>query len=157
MNFKDVNRIVARAFGINEQKIMSPIKKKDTILARSAAMLITHEVLRASSYRLCHYYKKKSHSTTLHAMTLARNMIDTDKTYRNNYYQALQKCIDFREKWPDRKQRFNLHYRVRAKGMILDTKTKTVSVTQEQARILEDSQLKILLQKHKYAIQFSIL
>jgi DNA-binding transcriptional ArsR family regulator len=157
MTYHDIDRIVARHFNVTVCELRSKSLKERIVLARDASMLLCHEILKASSNRLCRWYDKRSHSTTLRALKVAGNMRDTDKLYRARIVAADQDCREFFTRWPDRKQRFNLHYRVRAKGMILNTKTKTVSITEDQARILEDGQLKKLLIKHNYAIQYSIL
>ena len=157
MTYHDIDRIVARHFGVTVQEIHQDRKPDRIIYARSAAMYLCNRILKTSSKRLCKFYDKASHSTTLNALKTARDLMFSDPAYREKLLKSENECLEFQKAWPLLKQRYNLHYRVRSKGLVLDSKSKTVSITEDQIRILEHTQMQKLLHKHNYSIQFAIL
>jgi len=158
MNHHDIDRIVARYYKVKPAKIHSHSQQDHIILARAAAIRLNHDLLKYSFNRLCRLYDRKSHNTAGNAYRNACNMYDTDKNYRLLYDQAHADALKFLMSWGPKKQRYNLHYRLREKEIRLETKSKTVSITSDQEQLITGSgQLRKLLHKHNYSVQYAIL
>jgi hypothetical protein len=157
MTYLEINDIVARHFGINTGELMT-VRFCD---ARSAANLICVEVLKASTIKLAKWYGKNQHTTPMRAVRSARNLVETDKVFRLIYKAALmevQYTYNAEISKKTIKQIYNLNHRVREKGIIVRTRSRTLSISADHLDdISADSQLKKLLDKHHYAIQLSII
>jgi hypothetical protein len=158
MKYQDTDRIIARNFGVKAKVLHSHSQVDHILLARAAAIKINHDLLKYSFNRLCRLYDRKSHNTAGNAYRNACNMYDTDKRFRAMYDQAHQEAIKFSQNWIPRKQRYNLHYRLREKEIRLETKSRVVSITADQETLISGSrQLKKLLKTHNYSVQYAIL
>ena len=153
---REIDRITARVFGITSKQLRSLSMKRKITDARGVAMFMCNKYIHASSNDLCRIYGKKSHSTTLNSLSRVNGHIDTDKIFRNKI-DEIHKLIS--ESIPHRKeikQIYNLHYRIRQKGLTVDSKKRTVSLPPDEERKIEIGQLKKLLSQHNYIIQYSI-
>jgi len=158
MNYHDVDRLVARNFKIKVQLIHSASHEKHIILARAAAIKINRDLLRLSFTRLSKIYNKKSHNTSSHSYRVANDSIDTDKDFRAKYTKAVEQATKFKESWKPRKQKYNLHFRLREKEIPVDTKSRTISIRPDQEGLITgSSQLKKIIKSHNYQVQYSIL
>lgn len=160
MNFHDINRIVAKHFITTEEDVMSSKIYNTGAHPRAAAMLICNDLLKASTLKLKNWYNKSNHTTPMRAMSTARNLINTDKVFRAKYRAALLECKILLEDEAEKKiikQVYNLNHRVRKKGILVRTRSRTLSCTEMQLNELKDVQLDKLLTKHNYAIQLSII
>lgn len=160
MTYLDVTIIVARHFDTTPDDVMYSTTYNKGTYPRAAAMLICHEVLKASTIKLAKWYSKHQHTTPLRAMNTARNLIKTDRDFRAKFKAALYDVqienLAMLEK-KTIKQVYNLNYRVREKGIVVRTRSRTVSCSVEALEELKDSQLQKLLNTHKYVIQLSII
>lgn len=159
MTHLDINLIVARHFGTTPDELMYSQKYTGSY-PRCAAMLICHEVLKASTLKLRTWYHKNQHTTPMRALRVAHNRIDTDKCFRRLYKASLlevQTAYNLEIEKKTIKQIYNLNHRVREKGIVVRTRSRTLSCTEEQLNDVKDNQLKKLLDNHHYAIQLSIL
>lgn len=158
MNHHDIDRIVARYFKVNPAKMHSHNQQDFILLARAAAIRLNHDLLKYSFNRLCRLYDRKSHNTAGNAYRNACKMYDTDKKFKSKYDRAHDDAVNFLEKWGPKKQRYNLHYRLREKEIHVSTKTRTVSISADQEPLISGSkQLKKLLKQHHYSVQYAIL
>ena len=158
MNYHDVHRIVARCFGLKVKELMSHSQSDQIIKVRSAAIRINHDLLKYSFNRLKRIYGKRSHNTIGNAYRNSCDLYDTDKLYRDLYDKAHAEAVIFLHSWKPRKQRYNLHYRLREKNLPVDSKHRTVSINPEQESLITASgQLKKLLKQHNYSVQYSII
>ena len=158
MNYNDIDRIVARTFKIKVSTIHSNSHKVEVIFARAAAIKLSHDLLKYSFNRLSKVYNKRSHNTAGNAYRVAGNMYDTDPEFRALFDQARNKAKAFLDGWKPRKQRYNLHYRLREKEISVDNKSRTVSISPDQEHLISRSgQLAKLLKQHNYSVQYSIL
>ena len=156
MTYLDINTIVARHFLTTTDKLMQA-RISD---ARSAANLICHEVLNASTIKLASWYNKRQHTTPMRAMRTAKGLIETNTTFRLLYKAAsmeVQAAYNAEIEKKHIKQIYNLNYRVRQKGMSVRTSSRTLSINADQLNEIEGTQLKKLLNKHHYVIQLSII
>jgi len=158
MKYHDVHRIVARSFGMKVKELMSHSQSDQIIKVRSAAIRINHDLLKYSFNRLKRIYGKRSHNTIGNAYRNSCDLYDTDKQYRDLYDKAHAEALVFMNSWAPRKQRYNLHYRLREKNMPVDCKHRTVSINPDQESLITGSgQLRKLLKQHNYSVQYSIL
>jgi len=158
MNFQDVDRIVARNFKVKVMLIHSPSHEKHIILARAAAIKINRDLLKLSFSRLSEIYNKRSHNTASHSYKVANDSYDTDKDFQSKFNQALEQSISFKSTWKSRKQKYNLHYRLREKDILVETKSRTISIRQDQEKLITgSSQLRKIIKSHNYQVQYSIL
>jgi len=182
MTYLEINAIVARHFGISTDDLVQSRKYATGASSRAAAMLICHEVLKASTIKLAKWYGKHQHTTPLRALRICRNLIITDEVYKSNYTAAFEECV--KQHHEDQikeaamkklqqmyeaslqhqeaekkniKQIYNLNHRVRKKGISVRTRSRTLSCSEEQLNEINDTQLSKLLNEHHYAIQLSIL
>ncbi len=159
MTHRDINIIVARHFGTTADLLVSSMKDPDCD-ARAAAYLICHQALGASTIKLAKWYGKHQHTTPMRVMRTANNLIDTDKKFRGKFKSALlevQSTIHAEIEKKTIKQIYNLNHRVREKGIVVRTRSRTLSCTEEQLNDANDLQLRKLLTNHHYTIQLSIL
>lgn len=157
MTPRDVNRVVARHFRISYEMIMKGNDKKRSVPARAAAMLLCRDLLKLSSLKQRKVYGKNAWSTILHNWKLASDLTETDPRYRKHLEDARNELMALQQRQRDRKQEYNLHFRVRKKGIRVQAKDRTIICTEEQAAGLSDRQTMKLIRKHKYAIQLSLL
>lgn len=153
---REIDRITARVFGITSKQLRSPSVKRKITEARFVAMFMCNKYIHASSNDLCRIYGKKSHSTTLNSLSRVNGLIETDKVFQSKINE-IHKLIS--ESTPHRKeikQVYNLHYRLRQKGLTVDPKKRTVSLPPDEESKIEIGQLKKLLSLHNYIIQYSI-
>lgn len=153
---REIDRITARVFGITSSQLRSPSEKRIIAEARHVAMYMCSKHINASSYDLCRLYDKKSHSTTLRSIHLVDDLIETDKVFRVKIEEIHQLIINTTPTRKETKQRYNLNYRIRQKGLKVDIKNRTVSLTPDEESKIEIGQLKKLLSQHNYIIQYSI-
>jgi len=158
MNYHDVDRLVARNFKIKVHLIHSSSHEKHIILARAAAIKINRDLLRLSFVKLSKIYNKRSHNTSSHSYKVANDSIDTDKDFRAKYTKALEEAMTFKATWKPRKQKYNLHYRLREKEIQVETKSRTISIRPDQEKLITgSSQLKKIIKSHNYQVQYSII
>ena len=157
MNHTYINRIVFKHFGIKEN-LNTYTRLTIAVKARFAAMLLCKEELGYTLMKIKKAYNRKSHSSVHNAIVTAHNLIDTDPQYNANVSAARAEVkrtiIEFRKA----KQRYNLHYRLRQKGIKVDSQERLISIETNQENLIADAQqLRSLLEKHNYLIQYSIL
>jgi hypothetical protein len=158
MNYQDIDRIVARHFGVKQKFIHKNAQFDAVIKVRAAAIRLNHDVVGYSFNRLSKIYHKRSHNTAGNAYRTACNLYDTDKDFHQLYDAAHADAIRFFEAWKPRKQCYNLHYRLRKKQIRVETRSRTVSITPEQEQLISGSkQIRSLLKKHSYSVQYAIL
>jgi predicted subunit of tRNA(5-methylaminomethyl-2-thiouridylate) methyltransferase len=156
MNHTYIDRIVTKHFGIKDN-LHSFNKKDAAIKARHAAMLLCSEVLNYSLHRIRKAYQRKSHSGIHSNLNAARNLYDTDSDFRSKYTAAKEEAVKLKQDWVLIKQRYNLHYRLRCKGVQINTKERMVSIEFNQEHMIADAhQLRNLLEQHNYSIQYAI-
>lgn len=159
MTHLDVNIIVARHFGTTPELLISSMKDVDSN-ARIFAYLICHEVLKTSSNRLAKLYGKHQHTTPMRGLHTAKGLIETNPMFHMMYKSALmevQAAYNAELEKKTIKQIYNLNHRVREKGISVRTRSRTLSINESQISEIQDTQLKKLLDKHHYAIQFTLL
>ncbi|MEI6061163.1 MAG: hypothetical protein WCR72_10665 [Bacteroidota bacterium] len=159
MTYQDINNIVARHFGTTPDLLYSSPKEVDTI-ARAAAIHICRIVFKASYLKLMKWYCHKQHTTSMHSVVVAQNLFATNKQFRRKFNSALLESksayeLEFAKKL--KKQMYNLNYSLRKKGIVVSSRTRTVSISEADLKELENCQLYKLIHAHKYRIQFSIV
>jgi len=170
MTHLDINIIVASHFGISTKELMHSGKYSGSY-PRYAAMLICNQVLKASTIKLALWYNKHQHTTPMRSLRGAHHLLKTDPAFEANYQasltevlkrikieKALEQATNITElEKKTIKQIYNLNHRVREKGIVVRTRSRTLSINETQLSEIQDSQLKKLLDKHNYAIQLSII
>lgn len=159
MTHKEINTIIARHFGTTPELLMHSMKDVDSN-ARIFAYLICHEVLGTSSNRLAKLYGKHQHTTPMRGIHTAKGLAETNQTLRKMYKAALlevQSAYQAEIEKKTIKQIYNLNHRVREKGISVRTRSRTLSISENDLSGIQDTQLKKLLDKHHYAIQFTII
>ncbi len=158
MNHHDINRITARHWKTRVQEINRKTRINQVLFPRLAAMLLCRQVLNMTLHQIRRAYSKKAVSTIYQVLQSACNLYDTDKHFRSRYDAAKAEAIRLLPVFRSRRQRYNLHYRIRQKEFVVNNKHKAISITQEQEHdLIEDPQLRRLLKEHNYSVQYSIL
>lgn len=158
MTPKQINRIVARHFGVPARDITGTSQRNEIIFPREAAMLICRTVLGYRYMQLQKAYNKSAHSTISNALRSARNLYETNSGFKQAYDKSHSQVVDLMPKLQTTKQRYNLHYRLRQHKVRITTKNKTVSLMPEQATDLEQNrQLTCLVRAHSYQVQYALL
>jgi hypothetical protein len=117
-------------------------------------------VLGTSSNRLAKLYGKNQHTTPMRGLVTAKGLVETNKTLRLMYKSAMhevQSAYNAEIEKKTIKQIYNLNHRVREKGISVRTRSRTLSISENDLIDIKDTQLKKLLDKHHYAIQFTII
>lgn len=158
MNHTDINRIVARHWGIRSRDINLPTRKNEILFPRLAAMLLCRRLLKMTMHQIRKAYAKRAVSTIHQVLDSASNLYDTHKQFRTRFDATHAEAIELMPEFRERRQRYNLHYRIRQKKFRVTTPSKTISITHSQEQDLnQDPQLRRLLKEHNYSVQYSIL
>jgi hypothetical protein len=158
MNNRDIDRIVSRNFGVSVKLIHSSSHEEKIVIARAAAISLCRRYLNYRFTKLSKVYHKRSHNTSRDAVRNALNLIDTDKAFAYRYGVAAAQVEYAMDEWKTRKQKYNLHYRLRQKDIPVEPKNQTISIRADQEQLITKSiQLKKLLKTHNYSIQYSIV
>jgi hypothetical protein len=158
MNHQDINRIVSRHFGIRSRDINLPTRKDEILFPRLAAMLLCRQVLKMTLHQIRKAYGKRAVSTIHGALASAGNIYGSRKQFRIRFDAAHAEAITLLPEFRERRQRYNLHYRIRQKKFRVTTPHKTISITHSQEQDLnQDPQLRRLLKEHNYSVQYAIL
>jgi len=158
MNSRDIDRIVSKNFGISTKLIHSSSHEDKIVMARAAAISLCRKYLGYPFTRLSKIYHKRSHNTSRDAVRNVENLIATNKAFAHRYGIACAQVEYAMDEWKTRKQRYNLHYRLRQKNIPVEPKNQTISISPDQEKlILNSRQLKKLLKQHNYSIQYSIV
>jgi hypothetical protein len=152
-----IDRIVSQITGVSVELIHTDGGPREVCDARNLAMLKCKQFAGMGSVKLRKYYGKDSHTTILSDLKSARNQIETNTGAR--LYAADVDCrVELlMKKRLEKKQCYNLHYRIRQKGLLLDMKSKTVSIHPDRRLELEKGQLMKLIKQHGYSVQYSII
>jgi hypothetical protein len=157
MTHTDINRIIYKHFGIFKH-LNSYSLKQIAVNARFAAMLLCNEELGYSLHRIRRAYNRKSHSGVHHAITTCRNLCETDKAYRAKVEASRADVLRMKIELKHRKQRYNLHYRLRQKGIIVNTSDRMISLKPDQESLITTgNQPQRLIKQHNYLIQYTLL
>lgn len=158
MNSRDIDRIVSKNFGVSTKLIHSASHEDRIVMARAAAIALCRKYLSYPFTRLSKIYQKRSHNTSRDAVRNVENLIATNKAFAHRYQIACAQVEYALDEWKTRKQRYNLHYRLRQKDIPVEPKNQTISIRPDQeVMITKSTQLKRLLKQHNYSIQFSIV
>lgn len=158
MNHNDINRIVARAWKIPSRNINLATRRDEILFPRLAAMLLCRRLLKMTMHQIRKAYGKRAVSTIHQVLISASNLYDTDKRFRLLFDAAYAEAVILFPELKQRRQQYNLHYRLRRKNFMITTSLKTISITQSQDHELKkDVQLLKLLNDHNYCVQYSIL
>jgi len=158
MKPSDINRIVARHWSIRSRDITLPTRRDEILFPRLAAMLLCRRLLKMTMHQIRKAYGKRAVSTIHQVLISASNLYDTDKRFRMLFDAAHAEAVLLFPELKQRRQQYNLHYRLRQKNFMITTSLKTVSITQnDEQELNKDIQLRKLLRDHNYCVQYSIL
>ncbi len=87
-----IQKVVSEYFGLTIDQMNSKTRKRNIVQARQLAMYFAKEHTKASLTAIGLQCGNKDHATVLHACKTVKNLIDTDKTFRN-YVDDLDKKI----------------------------------------------------------------
>jgi len=73
-----IARIVARRFAIPLRELKSTSRRRTTVRARAAAMWLARKITQESYSRIGNYFRKRDHSTVLHACRTFESRIEAD-------------------------------------------------------------------------------
>ncbi|HNX87731.1 MAG TPA: helix-turn-helix domain-containing protein [Paludibacteraceae bacterium] len=157
MTHYDIDKIVARRFGITVRRLTTGTDRRKATIARAMAVMLCYDVLKLSTLKLKKIYGKQAHSTIIENIQTARNLAETNRGYRT-ILDACRHEIEMKSSRSKiRKQCYNLHYRIREKGIRIDSKQKTISVTEGEMIKISDRQTRRLIDRYHYSIQLSLL
>ncbi len=151
----DIDKIVSQVTGIPVSKIHSKTTKRTITDARNLAMLKGKRHLKLSTLKLKKHYHKEDHTTIMSDIKSAQNLIDTDHLARLRDLHVEELIQLRKEEIKKATQRYNLNSRIRKKGIVVDTKSKVISIPQEN--ILKLKRSITLLKQLGYEIQYSII
>ena len=87
-----IQKVVCDYFSIPIDVLNSKTRKREIVQARQLAMFFSKEHTKSSLATIGHYCGKKDHATVLHAVRTVRDLIDTDRQFKQ-YYKELDKKI----------------------------------------------------------------
>jgi len=152
---KHIDKIICRVTGITMVQLHSDSQKRPITDARNLAMLKGKEYLKLSSLKLMKYYNKDSHTTILGDLKSAKNLIETNKRAHARAEQVdefIRKKISYLKILQKQK---NMHYRIRRKGIKVNSKAKTISIPPDRVPELKRSMG--IIKDLGYVIQYSII
>jgi hypothetical protein len=157
MSASFINSIVAMQFGLKTAELHTRCNAERFTIPRMSAMMICRSELGFSYPRLCRVFGKKSHTTTRYAVVTGQSLYNSDPDFKKKHDRALAQVRKLMPTLKVKKQRYNLHYRLREKGINVKTKDHSVGITNSQETIISnDLQLIHLLTKHNYIIQYQM-
>jgi len=158
MNQYHIDRIVSQVYNISVATLRMKSQRQTVILPRMTAMLLCHELLGHNWNRLKRNYGKLSHDTTRHAVLTARDLIETNRLFRDNYNLALARIKSQLPALRSDQQRYDLNYRLRSKQLQVNTRNRSVSITaSNEQQITQNKRMMRMLSKHRYSIQYAIV
>jgi hypothetical protein len=154
---KDIDKIISQVTGISIEQIHSASQKQTVCDARNLAMLKCKEQLRLSTIKLRKLYEKDSHTTILSDLKSAKNLIETNPLASERAAKVEKLIQERKELLLVRKQHYNLCYRIRQKGLILDRKRKILSIHPDRQEELKKVPFVKLIKIYGYSVQYSIV
>ncbi|MEI6823516.1 MAG: chromosomal replication initiator protein DnaA [Bacteroidota bacterium] len=86
-----IQKIVCDHFNISVEKISSKTRKRDVVQARQLAMYFSKKLTKSSLASIGLQCGNKDHATVLHACRTVSNLLETDKSYKNNALELEKK------------------------------------------------------------------
>jgi chromosomal replication initiator protein len=90
----EIQKIVCDFFALSPEQILSQSRKREIVQARQIAMYLSKNHTRHSSAVIGSLIGGKDHTTVLHAYKTVKDLIETDKTIKNNILE-LEKKLGF--------------------------------------------------------------
>lgn len=87
-----IQKVVSEYFGLSIEEMNSKTRKRNIVQARQLAMYFSKEHTRASLTTIGLQCGNKDHATVLHACKTVKNLLDTDKNFKN-YFEDLDRMI----------------------------------------------------------------
>jgi hypothetical protein len=151
-----IDNIVSEITGVSVKLIHSHRGSDPVCDARNMAMLKCKQWLKTSNVKLTKQYGKDSRGTIISDLKTARDMIETDKEYREKSEDIDKKVRAKIAELKTRQQLYDLHYRLRKMGIPVIVRYKTISVDSQYREKIEKSRTMKLIKQHGYVIQYSI-
>lgn len=157
INQRRVDRVVALVYGVKISDIHHNSPARKNAEPRMVSMYIQHEILKISHPRICRYFHKRTHATSINAKITISNLMLTEKKVK----MRVNKCIELYENYEVSKvkQRYNLHHRIRQSGVNVSGPNRTVYISFEEYCTLEGTlkeRINRLQKKHHYSLQLTI-
>ena len=87
-----VKHEVCRDYGILIQTMISPTRQAGIVEARHVAMFICHKLLGLSSTTISCEFRRKDHSTALHAISSVADRVKTPSPFASRVIGLLESC-----------------------------------------------------------------
>ncbi len=87
-----IQKVVSQYFGLSIDEMNSKTRKRNIVQARQLAMFFAKEHTKASLTTIGLHCGNKDHATVLHACRTVKNLIETDKDFKN-YVDELDRMI----------------------------------------------------------------
>jgi len=87
-----IQKVVSEYFGLSIEEMNSKTRKRNIVQARQLAMYFSKEHTRASLTTIGLQCGNKDHATVLHACKTVKNLLETDKDFKN-YFEDLDRMI----------------------------------------------------------------
>jgi hypothetical protein len=153
---KDIDNIIYTIFHVSPEKLHSLYGTANERDLRNLAMYKCREYLNWSYTRISKYYGRKGHNTAMNNVTSAKNLIETDKSFRQKN-DMLDSWLIYKGLLKKKKEQYNLNYRLRKKGFTVDYQSRTIDLpfphNLQKMEVLKKSDL---IKKNKYSVQLSL-
>lgn len=87
-----IQKVVSEYFGLSVEEMNSKTRKRNIVQARQLAMFFAKEHTKASLTTIGLQCGNKDHATVLHACKTVKNLLETDKVFKN-YFDELDRMI----------------------------------------------------------------
>ncbi len=87
-----IQKVVSEYFGLSVEEMNSKTRKRNIVQARQLAMFFSKEHTKASLTTIGLQCGNKDHATVLHACKTVKNLLETDKVFKN-YFDELDRMI----------------------------------------------------------------
>lgn len=119
-----IDTVVSLVFNVKVSDIHSSSIKREVVDARMSAMYLQKELLGRSFPKIAAYFNKKSHSTVINAHQAIEALIDTNSTFKAKIALCLKRFSAYT--LDKTKQKYNLHFLLKKKGIEVSCKNQTI-------------------------------
>lgn len=98
---KRIIELVCEHYGLHEEELRSPTRKRETVFPRHLCMYLMHRKTNLSLRKIAAIFGREDHSTTINAIHSIQNYIDTNSLNRRQEILSFLSTINV-EKPPQR-------------------------------------------------------
>lgn len=90
VSLEDIQKAVAKFYGIEIEDLLSNLKTKEITWARHIAMYISRDLTKAPFQKISTAFKRKDHTTVMHAIEKIKNLVQNDSSIHKEVQSVIE-------------------------------------------------------------------